>query len=54
MPAGPTWQRQAIKAALSILQLRYGLLTEAHTKTALQRALHNNSSKYEKKVVYDE
>lgn len=46
IPAGTTWQRQAIKAAQSILQLRYGLLTEAQTKKALQRALYNNTNKY--------
>ena len=36
-----------------MLQLRYGLLTEAQMKTALKTALHNNSSKYEKNLVYD-
>lgn len=55
MPAGTTWQRQASKAAQSVLQLRYGLLTKAQTKNALQTALHNNSSiKYAKNVVYDD
>lgn len=52
--AGATWQRQAVKAAQSALQLRYGLLTKAQTKNALQTALHNSSSKYEKNMVYED
>lgn len=50
---GTSWQRQAIKTAQSVLQLRYGLLTEAQMKNALKTALQNNSSKYEKNMVYD-
>lgn len=53
IPAGTSWQHEAIKTAQSMLQLRYGLLTEAQMKNALKTALHNNSSKYENNMVYE-
>ncbi|KAL3149368.1 hypothetical protein ABBQ32_002171 [Trebouxia sp. C0010 RCD-2024] len=51
---GSPWQRQAVKAAKLTLQVRYGLVTKAQTHKALLKALRNNSSKYARKMVYDD
>ena len=52
MFAGSAWQRQAKKAVYSSLQLRYGLLTQAQAQNALQKAMHNSSSKYKKVMIH--
>ena len=37
-----------------MMQVRYGLVTEAQTQKALQTALQNTSSKYARNMVYDD